>query len=479
MLTATTYIRPYKAAGKGAVQTMEERFDYGLNPKKLGALSSYLCDPATAPAEFLLVKSQYQAETGRAVERGALFFQIRQAFPPGEVTAEEANQIGYETAMRWTKGKYQFFVCTHTDKGHLHNHIYFNSTAFDRSRKFHNFIGSSFALRRLSDRVCIEHDLSVIQNPKQHSKGRYLHYGQWIGEKPPSAKQRVRLAIVEALQKQPTDFPAFLRLMEESGFLVKHGRGGVISFLAPGQDKPTRLRASTLGDGFDPEDIRSVIAGERPIPELPQEAPAPARCVNLIINIQERMAQGKGPAYKDKKLFSQYSLGMKQRLAIALAVMHDPELLILDEPINGLDPIGIAEVRSFIRELCDARGKTILISSHILSEISLLADDIGIIDHGALLEEESLAELEQKSSKHIRFTLSDTAQAARILERNFHENHFSIQDDHNLRLHNLDLPVGKIVTAFVENGLEVSEAHTCEESLEDYFKRVTGGEGIA
>ena len=186
-----------------------------------------------------------------------------------------------------------------------------------------------------------------------------------------------------------------------------------------------------------------------------------------------------GLPYKDKKLFSQYSLGMKQRLAIALAVMHDPELLILDEPINGLDPIGIAEVRSFIRELCDARGKTILISSHILSEISLLADDIGIIDHGALLEEESLAELEQKSSKHIRFTLSDTAQAARILERNFHETHFSIQDDHNLRLHNMELPVGKIVTAFVENGLEVSEAHTCEESLEDYFKRVTGGEGIA
>ena len=78
--------------------------------------------------------------------------------------------------------------------------------------------------------------------------------------------------------------------MEESGFLVKHGRGGVISFLAPGQDKPTRLRASTLGDGFDPEDIRAVIAGERPIPELPQEAPAPARRVNLIIDIQERMA---------------------------------------------------------------------------------------------------------------------------------------------------------------------------------------------
>ena len=186
-----------------------------------------------------------------------------------------------------------------------------------------------------------------------------------------------------------------------------------------------------------------------------------------------------GLPYKDKKLFSQYSLGMKQRLAIALAVMHDPELLILDEPINGLDPIGIAEVRSFIRELCDARGKTILISSHILSEISLLADDVGIIDHGTLLEEESLAELEQKSSKHIHFTVSNTSQAARVLERDFQENHFSILDDHNIQLYNLTLPIGKIVTAFVANGLEVTEAHSCEESLEDYFRRVTGGEGIA
>ena len=186
-----------------------------------------------------------------------------------------------------------------------------------------------------------------------------------------------------------------------------------------------------------------------------------------------------GLPYQDKKLFSQYSLGMKQRLAIALAVMHDPELLILDEPINGLDPIGIAEVRSFIRRLCDERGKTILLSSHILSEIALLADDIGILDHGTLLEEESLAELESKSSRHIHFTLSDTAQAARILEHTFHENHFTIQDDHNLQVDNLDISVAKLVTAFVTSGLEVSDAHTCEESLEDYFKRVTGGEGIA
>ncbi len=186
-----------------------------------------------------------------------------------------------------------------------------------------------------------------------------------------------------------------------------------------------------------------------------------------------------GLPYRDKKLFSQYSLGMKQRLAIALAVMHDPELLILDEPINGLDPIGIAEIRSFIRGLCNERGKTILISSHILSEIALLADDIGIIDHGVLLEEESLTELEAKSSKQICFTVSDTAQAARILECVFHENCFTIQDDHRIQVHNLALPIGKTITALVKNGLEVSQAVTSEESLEDYFRRVTGGEGIA
>ena len=217
---------------------MEDRFTYGLNPEKLGAVSSYLCDPNTAPAEFLLVKSQYLAETGRAVSRGALFFQIRQAFLPGEVTAEEANRIGYETAMRWTKGKYQFFVCTHIDKEHIHNHIYYNSTAYDRSRKFRNFIGSSFALRRLSDRVCLEHDLSVIANPKLHSKGRYLHYGQWLGENQKlSQKEQIRFAIDAALTERPVDFADFLRRMETAGIQVRRGRGGVISFLVPGQQR--------------------------------------------------------------------------------------------------------------------------------------------------------------------------------------------------------------------------------------------------
>lgn len=183
--------------------------------------------------------------------------------------------------------------------------------------------------------------------------------------------------------------------------------------------------------------------------------------------------------YRDKKLFSQYSLGMKQRLAIALAVMHDPELMILDEPINGLDPIGIAEVRDFIRELCDARGKTILISSHILSEISLLADDVGIIDHGTLLEEESLKELEEKNEKYIHFCVSEAQKAAQIITRSFRSNNYRLVDGNNLYLYDTDLPVANLTRAFVEAGIDVQEAHLCEDTLEDYFKRITGGEGIA
>ena len=300
MPTATTYLKSHKRADKRtALQSLKDRFDYGLNPEKLGAVSSYLCDPATAHAEFMLVKNQYQGETDRRAGHGALCYQIRQAFPHGEVTAEEANRIGYETAMRWTKGKYQFFVCTHIDKEHIHNHIYYNSTAYDRSRKFRNFIGSSFALRRLSDRVCLEHDLSVIVNPKLHSKGRYLHYGQWLGENQKlSQKEQIRLAIDAALTERPVDFADFLRRMETAGIQVKHGRGGVISFLVPGQQRAARFRASTLGDGYGPEDVQAVIDGKAPTQTATaRKAPAPRR-VNLLIDIQERMRQGKGPAYE-------------------------------------------------------------------------------------------------------------------------------------------------------------------------------------
>lgn len=186
-----------------------------------------------------------------------------------------------------------------------------------------------------------------------------------------------------------------------------------------------------------------------------------------------------GLPYRDKKLFSQYSLGMKQRLAIALAVMHDPELFILDEPTNGLDPIGIAEIRTFIRRLCDEGGKTVLLSSHILSEISLMADDIGIIDHGVLLEEESLSALESKNGRFIHLGISDAAQAARLLETVLHTGQFRIDDNKSIRIFDTSLSLSLLSETMVKGGVALYDLHLCENTLEDYFKRVTGGEGIA
>lgn len=182
---------------------------------------------------------------------------------------------------------------------------------------------------------------------------------------------------------------------------------------------------------------------------------------------------------ENKKLFSEYSLGMKQRLAIALAVMHDPELLILDELINGLDPIGIAEVRKLIRSLSEERRKTILISSHILSEIALVADDIGIIDHGTLLEESSLEELENKNKASIQFQLSDVGQVSIILQEVFKTDNFKISGKENIEVYDTNLPIAKMNKAFVESGIDVHKAYLFEESLEDYFKKITGGVGIA
>ena len=186
-----------------------------------------------------------------------------------------------------------------------------------------------------------------------------------------------------------------------------------------------------------------------------------------------------GLPYKDKKLFSKYSLGMKQRLGIANAILHDPELLILDEPTNGLDPIGIAEVRKFIKTMSMEQGKTILISSHILSEIALLADDVGIIDHGVLLEESSMRELEEKNRKCILILVSDVSKAALILEQEFHLTDYSIQDQQTIRIYDTSLDVAAINKAFMLKDIAVMGSQVCNDTLEDYFKRITGGEGIA
>ena len=186
-----------------------------------------------------------------------------------------------------------------------------------------------------------------------------------------------------------------------------------------------------------------------------------------------------GLPYRDKKLYRAYSLGMKQRLGIANAILHDPELLILDEPTNGLDPIGIAEMRDLIKKFSVERGKTILISSHILPEIALLADDIGILDHGVLLEEDSMEELEKKNRKYISLKVSDIPKATLILEQQFHLAEYSVQDESTLRLYDTGLDLAALNKALVLQDVAVLSSSVCNDTLEDYFKKVTGGEGIA
>ena len=288
--------------GETIAQSMKDRFDYGQNPVKTrdgDLILSYECDPKTADAEFLLSKAKYKAITGREQKRDedVLCYQIRQAFPPGELDAEAALAVSYELAMRWTKGKHAFFVVSHVDRPHPHCHIYYNSTTLDCTRKFRDFLGSGRALRRLSDRVCIEHGLSVIANPKLHSQGQYKHYGAWLGgNKAPTFQQRLKAQIDLCLADQPESFTAFLQAMEAAGFEAKQSRGAV-SFRAPafGQERFTRLRASTLGVGYTEAAIRAAIEG-RAAPTGGRSAEP--RRVNLVIDIQAKIQAGKGPAYQ-------------------------------------------------------------------------------------------------------------------------------------------------------------------------------------
>lgn len=179
-----------------------------------------------------------------------------------------------------------------------------------------------------------------------------------------------------------------------------------------------------------------------------------------------------------KKQFSDYSLGMKQRLGIAAAIMHQPQLLILDEPINGLDPIGISEIRQFLYELSRTKGTTILISSHVLNEIEQIADMIGVINQGKLVEEVNMQELHKRKRKYVVFTVSDPLTASRMLENRCKVRDYEIQE-HTIKIFEPEFNIGYFNQILVENQVVVTAINSCEENLEDYFTELIGGSGIA
>ena len=183
--------------------------------------------------------------------------------------------------------------------------------------------------------------------------------------------------------------------------------------------------------------------------------------------------------YKDRKLYAEYSLGMKQRVGIAAAIIHDPELLILDEPVNGLDPIGVAEVRTFLKELAEEYGKTILLSSHILSEIDIIEDRIGIINAGILLEERNYQELKEENMQYISLRAEPMERVVYILDEILGIKEYQVGVDGMIQIFDIEKRTRQIVRTFAENGIFVDEIYRHSDTLEDYFKKITGGEGIA
>jgi len=330
-MATTRLIRHYTGSG-GIIRSLKDRFDYGKDKEKTNdgeLISAYMCDPETAHAEFLLSKAKYKSITGREQKReeNILCYQIRQSFMQGEIDAESALKVGYDLGMRWTKGRHAFFVVSHIDRPHPHIHIYYNSTTLDCTLKYRDFWRSAMALRRLSDRICYENNLSVIINPKQKSKGKFKHYGHWVESaysKAPTYQERLKNAIDVSLSEKPKDFESFLTSMAAKGFEHKYVRGNAISFRVDGQERFTRLRASTLGEGYGYDDIIAIIEGRTTLPSgrinvMSQKSPPK---VNLIIDIQEKLREGKGAAYQQwAKIYN-----LKQ-MAAALQYLQENDLL--------------------------------------------------------------------------------------------------------------------------------------------------------
>ena len=291
-MAATRLIPLHKNKGKSVAACLKDRTDYAQNPDKTAQgelVSSYACSPLTVDEEFMLTKRLYERSTGRIQKSDVIAYQVRQSFKPGEVTPEEANRIGYEFAERFLKGKYAFIVATHTDRAHIHNHILYNSTALDGTRKFKNFWLSSFAVQRLSDRICLEHQLSVIENKPYRERQKRIPY-------PPKESNRERLCgVIDTIlmNEKPADFEAFLSTLERQGYEIK--RGKCTSVKGPRQKRFIRFK--TLGEGYSEDEIKAVIAGEtehRPH----QKQPPKEQPFQLLVDIQAKMAEGKGEGYK-------------------------------------------------------------------------------------------------------------------------------------------------------------------------------------
>lgn len=291
-MAATRLIALHINKGKTVAQCLRDRTDYAQNPEKTAKgelVTGYQCDPMTVDEEFLLAKRQYQHITGKHQKHDVIAYQIRQSFKPGEITPEEANKVGYELAERFTKGKHAFIVATHTDRAHIHNHIIFNSTTLDCAHKFKDFYYSGLAIQRLSDLICLEHGLSIIEKVPYSQRPKRAIYGKHT-----SYRDIIRQDIDTILKNPPKDFDVFLRRLEEQGHEVKQGKYVSLK----GKEQQRFVRLSSLGEGYAEEDIRAVLAGEKKHRSRNNALlDKDTRTFNLLIAIDDKI-RAKGPGYQ-------------------------------------------------------------------------------------------------------------------------------------------------------------------------------------
>ena len=328
-MAATRLIPLHVNKGKTIAQSLGDRTDYAKNPEKTekGELvTGYQCDPMTVDEEFMLSKRQYEQITGRRQKHEVIAYQIRQSFKPGEITPEEANRLGHELALRFTKGKYAFIVATHTDRAHVHNHIVFNSTSIDATRKFKNFWLSSFALQRVSDLICLENGLSVIAPKPYKERTKRTEY-------PRRVKNRDVLCedIDLILQKKPESFDAFLQELQQLNYEIKYGK----HISVRGKNQTRFIRLSSLEDGYTEADLRAHFLGQREHePAAKQRSRTNARPFNLVIDIQSKL-QSKGVGYQ--RWASVYNL---KQMSKTLLFLRDHKI----ESMEQLDQMVMQQV---------------------------------------------------------------------------------------------------------------------------------------
>ena len=290
-MAATRLIALHVNKGKTVAQCLNERLDYSQNPVKTEKgelISSYACDPETAAMEYLLSKRQYQQVTGQEYKGNIIAYQIRQSFKPGEITPEEANKLGYELAMRFTKGNHAFTVSTHTDRAHIHNHIIFNSTTLDCSRKFKNFFFSGIALQRLSDIECFEHGYSIIKKKPYAERTKRTVY-----PKRHTIRSELEAVIEDILKKKPKDLEDLLEQLSRQGYEIKREKHIAVK----GRAQKRFIRLDSLSEGFRTQDLIKFLEDDQRSHSAGQPSGKRSQ-IDLLIDLQDKIQQGKGIGYQ-------------------------------------------------------------------------------------------------------------------------------------------------------------------------------------